>query len=205
MILKARLNYHINCNCGKKSRSRYTGRGQNWAKGLTKETCESIKQTTEHLKEYYKTHTGTMTGRHQSPETKKQISEKLIQYNHSDNPRNLHSKGGWYDGIYHMSTWELAYYIYQKDHNIAINRCTDRFQYYYNNKKHFYTPDYIINDTYIEIKGREVEKDIYKYKAVEAVNKQIIVLYEKDIKLCINYVLDKYNIKKLTELYEKTA
>jgi hypothetical protein len=35
-----------------------------------------------------------MTGKHLSEETKALISEKLLNYNHSDNPRNLHSKGG---------------------------------------------------------------------------------------------------------------
>lgn len=196
-----RLKYHL-AHCGPNNHNnRYTGRGKNWAKGLTAETSDVIKKISEGKKKFYETHPGPMTGKHLSEETKARISEKLLNYNHSDNPRNLHSKGGWYDGIYHMSTWELAYYIYCKDNNKQISRCTDRFKYKYNGKTHYYTPDYVVDGQYVEIKGREVEKDKVKYAAVRQSGKSIQVLYGTDIKPCIKYVLENYKVSKITELY----
>lgn len=100
-----------------------------------------------------------------------------------------------------MSTWELAYYIYCKDNNKQISRCTDRFKYKYNGKTHYYTPDYVVDGQYVEIKGREVEKDKVKYAAVRQSGKSIQVLYGTDIKPCIKYVLENYKVSKITELY----
>lgn len=195
-----RLKYHL-AHCEPKAS--HTGRGQNWAKGLTKETSLSVRKSTEGKKQYYKTHVSSWTGKKHSEETKQLISQKLLEYNHSDNPRNLHSKGGWYDGVYHMSTWELAYYIYCKDNNRQISRCINRFKYQYNNKNHYYTPDYLVDGQYVEIKGRETAKDLVKYDAVRAAGSILVVLYEKDIKECIDYVLKTYKVVKLTELYQK--
>lgn len=102
-----------------------------------------------------------------------------------------------------MSTWELAYYIYCIDHNINIKRCADRFAYIYKNKKHYYTPDFIVNGQYIEIKGRETDKDIIKYEAVRAQHLSLRVIYKDEMFVYIDYVKKTYGVKTLTVLYTK--
>ena len=88
------------------------------------------------------------------------------------------------------------------DHNVKITRCTDRYRYYFEDKFHYYTPDFVINDTTIvEIKGYEHSKDFAKYAAMKAANLDFVVLYEADLRDMINYVKTKYNVNKLSELY----
>lgn len=170
-----------------------------WNKGLTKETDSRVKKYVEARP---KDNPNGWKGRKHTEETKRKLSKALLEYNHGDNQRNLHSKGGWFDGIYFMSTWELAYYIYQRDHGVVLNRCLERFQYTWEGKLHYYTPDFLIDSTYIEIKGKEWPKDTVKYKAVQDQGKQFKVLYEKDLKDYFKYVLDTYKVQTITELYE---
>lgn len=169
-----------------------------WNKGLTKETDSRIKGASIKKSNYHKNHGGTFTGKKHTKETKKKISDSMTEFNHSDQNRNLHSKGGWYNDIYFMSTWELAYYIYQKDHNVNIKRCEDRFKYFYNEKYHYYTPDFIIDENqYVEIKGREKEVDNVKYFSTPNL---IIVRYDS-IKCMIEYVKGKYGVENIQELF----
>jgi hypothetical protein len=170
-----------------------------WNKGLTKETDTRIVKYIEARPKY---NPNGWKGRKHTEETKQKLSKALLEYNHGDNQRNLHSKGGWFDGIYFMSTWELAYYIYQRDRGILLSRCEERFQYIWEGKLHYYTPDFLIKDEYIEIKGKEWPKDLIKYQAVKDQGKQFKVLYEKDLKDCFDYVLTTYNVQAIKELYE---
>lgn len=55
---------------------------------------------------------------------------------------------------YFSSSWELAYYIWLKDHNIEFEyQPKTYFLYNYLNIEHKYCPDFKINDRIIEIKG----------------------------------------------------
>ena len=61
-----------------------------------------------------------------------------------------------YKNISFDSSWELAYYIYLKDHNIDFEyQPNTPFEYIIDNKKHLYYPDFLINEQYIEIKGKQ--------------------------------------------------
>lgn len=62
-------------------------------------------------------------------------------------------KKGWYKGIFCDSSWELAWVIYYLDHNIKFERNFQKFEYEYNNEKHFYIPDFKMDGKYVEIKG----------------------------------------------------
>lgn len=172
-----------------------------WNKGLTKETDKRVRKQSDSLKENNVISSGTFHGRKHSNEAKKKISEKLTEYNHSNNRRHSHGKHGYYDNIYFMSTWELAFYIYTKDNATYsdIIRCNKRFSYEYENKKHYYTPDFICDGTIIEIKGWETELDKIKYSAVE----NLKVLYSKDIQPMIDYVKSKYCVTDISDLYDK--
>lgn len=169
-----------------------------WNKGLTAACDDRVKRNAEHIKGK-----NGWLGKKHSEETKKKISEALLKYNHGDNKRNLHSKGGYYNGIYFMSTWELAYYLWAVSNNIKIIRCTDRFKYFWENSEHYYTPDFIVDDEYVEIKGKEWPKDLFKYEAVRKAGYKLKVLYYSEIKPLIAFVLEKYNINKITDLYQK--
>lgn len=187
-----------NCqSCQRNTFKDYQLKYGSWSKGLTKETDERIAKQAKQLTN----RPGTFAGKHHSQESKQKISKALLEYNHADNQRNLHSHGGWYNNIYFMSTWELAYYIYMCDQGKIIKRCDDRFEYIWQDKKHYYTPDFIISDCYIEIKGKEWPKDLEKYKAVRQ-NNELVVVYYDEIKKYIEYVLTKFNINKIEELYQ---
>ena len=64
-----------------------------------------------------------------------------------------------------------------------------------------YTPDFIVNDEYVEIKGREVGRDLIKYEAVRITGAKLVVLYKKDLVSMIKYAKTRYNVKSLTTLY----
>ena len=54
------------------------------------------------------------------------------------------------------STWEVKVYEYCKMQNIDIEYQPNiSFQYFYNNKKHVYHPDFLINGQVYEVKGEQ--------------------------------------------------
>ena len=57
------------------------------------------------------------------------------------------------------SSWELAAYIFAKDHNIPIEREPISFSYEYNKKEHIYFPDFKFGEILIEIKGDQFFKE----------------------------------------------
>ena len=60
-----------------------------------------------------------------------------------------------YDNIYFDSSYELAFYLYQKyNDDIDIKRCDLCYSYYVNGVEHKYFPDFIIDGTLYEIKGK---------------------------------------------------
>lgn len=107
-------------------------------------------------------------------------------------------KKGWYKRYFCDSSYELAWVIYHIDHNILFERNTEGFDYFFDGEWHKFYPDFIKQSIYYEIKG-------YKTKQLEAKIEQfpykIIVLYEKDIKYILDYVIKKYG-KNFISLYE---
>ena len=113
-------------------------------------------------------------------------------------------KSGWYDDTFFNSTYELAYYLYCKDHNISIVRNTEYYTYYDPDRgSHFkYYPDFIVNNnTIIEIKGYKTKLD--NYKASGIIDKMVKILYKEDLLEIFNYVKIKYktSIENLFQLY----
>jgi hypothetical protein len=107
-------------------------------------------------------------------------------------------KSGWYKGYWLDSSYELAYLIYCIDHNIKIERNKKGFEYFYKNKKHLFYPDFIVNDEYVEIKN--FESDLTNAK-ISYFPYEIKVIYKKDIKIYLDYVVGKYG-KNFISLYE---
>lgn len=77
------------------------------------------------------------------------------QFVQSDRYQAVVHKKYYYDNIYFDSSWELALWIFAKDHNEEIERCPIKFEYYVGDKLHYYFPDFRYKNKIIEIKGNQ--------------------------------------------------
>ncbi len=108
-------------------------------------------------------------------------------------------KHGWYKNYYCDSSWELAFVIYNLEHNIKFSRNKVGFEYEYENKIHKFYPDFIMEDgTYIEIKGYFDKKNIIK---ISSFNGSLKILNKIEIAPYLKYVINKYG-KDFIKLYE---
>lgn len=99
---------------------------------------------------------------------------------------------GNYKGIHYDSSWELAYLVWNIEHNIDIKRCNEVRTYITeDNKIHRYFPDFIVNNEIIEIKG--YFNKVAQLKAEQ--NPDIHILKHEDLKDIIQYVINKYGNK----------
>jgi hypothetical protein len=88
------------------------------------------------------------------------------------------------------------------EHSISFKRNVDVFPYMLDGVKHLYTPDFKVNDTYIEIKGFHTKIVDVKIQSLPK-NIQYVILYEQDLKPCIDYCVEKYGKKYWEVLYDK--
>lgn len=115
-----------------------------------------------------------------------------------------------FDNIYFDSKPELAFYIYQKDQNKNISRYSGQgFEYYNNEQKHLYFPDFEVIDKsgksiFYEIKGSQFlaennkwcnpfdhnQDELYEMKHQCALKNNVQIIY--DYQKYINYVKQKY-------------
>lgn len=144
---------------------------------------------------------GKGLGRHLTDETKKKISDGVkgktggYRQNAIKNHRSGCYKGYWCD-----SSWELAYVIYNLEHDIKFERNTKKFNYEYEGQTKKFIPDFIIqDDTYVEIKGYHGEQSKNKIRDFKY---NIILITGKDIDIYLNYVIQKYG-KDFIKLYDK--
>ncbi len=179
-----------------------------WNKGLTKEMDERVKLNGEKISKSLlnnKNFKGNIPWNkgltNEIDERVRKSSQKRSEnYNNNSNKIYINnSHRGLYKGYWCDSSWELAFVIYNLENNIKFIRNTQGFKYIFNNIEHKYYPDFIMEDgTYIEIKGYETEKDIAKQNDFPY---KLKVLYNKDIKPYIDYVIAKYG-KDYINLYE---
>lgn len=109
-----------------------------------------------------------------------------------------------YNNITFDSSWELALYIYAKDHNISIIRCPCQIKYYdVNNILHYYTPDFLLDNKLVEVKGSQFfnEKgelvNIYTKTVRSDLMKcmkdhNVTILRYDDVKVYIEYCINTY-------------
>jgi hypothetical protein len=107
-------------------------------------------------------------------------------------------KSGWYKGYWCDSSYELAYLIYCLESGIEIERNKKGFEYVFENKKHLFYPDFIVEGKYVEIKN--FESDLTDAK-ISYFPHEIKVYYKDTIQPYLKYVKDKYG-KKFIYLYE---
>lgn len=177
---------------------------QAWNKGLTKETDKRVAAGGN---TYHKNHlAGKYDYSHNkhSQETKEKIRQQKLELC-ARQGTNLCGKGkrGYYKGYYCQSSWELAYVVYQLDHNVNFIRNTKRFSYTLDGINRSYFPDFYLidEDIYIEIKGyydnKTKEKEIQFPKT-----ETLIVLQKQEMTPILEYVINKYG-KNFIDLYEK--
>lgn len=115
---------------------------------------------------------------------------------------------GKYKGIRCDSKYELAYLVYCLENNIKIKRNKKSFKYLsYDAKIHNYYPDFYLENskTYVELKGYYQSNTPYKVKAMQEQNINFKILYWDDIKYCLDFIRQKFNIayETLEKLYDK--
>ncbi len=101
-----------------------------------------------------------------------------------------------YDNQWFDSKPELAFYIWLKDHNVRFRHEKIYLNYKYNDVEYKYIPDFIVYDTFVEIKGKHLlkrmlhpnTKDNAKYKCMLSNKVHIITEYDKYLR----YVENKY-------------
>jgi len=109
-------------------------------------------------------------------------------------------KSGWYKGYWCDSSYELAWVIYNLDHDIPFSRNNEAFNYTFEGKTLSYYPDFIKDNCYIEIKGYMTEQTRAKFRDFPR-DKKLKVLFKEDLKSVFDYVITTYG-KKYIELYE---
>jgi hypothetical protein len=133
-----------------------------------------------------------------SLETKQRLSEVAKDRNFGGYVQGSgQGKKGWYKGFFCDSSWELAYVVYCLEHSIDIKRNTEKRQYIWQGVVKNYIPDFIVQGNLTEVKGFKTEQWLAKLEA----NKDINVLYEKDLQPILEYVKTKYG-NNFLHLYE---
>jgi hypothetical protein len=172
-----------------------------WNKGLTKETNKKIKIYSERLKNKYKNGEliPSFLGKKHSEKTK----ENWKKNKNMGGIRSGSGKGikGWYREFYCRSTWELAWLVFQIEHNIKVSKCNESFKYVFENKEHKYFPDFMIGDIYFEIKGFRRKNVSEKINQFPKNKKLILIEGKKEIKPYLTYCKEKYGKEFWKTLY----
>lgn len=140
-----------------------------WNSGLTKETDKRVKQGGETYSKKILSGeiNASQLGKKCTDRHKNKISETI---------KNKIKNGTWhlsfshariheYNGIKFHGTWELKYAKWLDENNVKWRRPNEKFEYEFEGKKRFYTPDFYLieEECYVEIKGYPVKKDFAKW------------------------------------------
>ena len=140
-----------------------------------------------------------------SEECKRKSQHRKLSENAKKNktgglkPETTHKyyKRGYYKGIWCDSSWELAYLLYNLDHNISIERNHKSIEYIFEGQKYNFYPDFIVNGQLVEIKGFYTPKNIAKREQI----KNVLFIGRTYIKPYLKYAEKKYG-KDYIKLYE---
>lgn len=109
------------------------------------------------------------------------------------------AKTGYYKGIYCGSTYELVWVIYRLDHNLSVKRfdgCIEG-----NGIKYF--PDFIENNTIIELKGYENKESVDKKTMLAKYHGyDVVLIYKENLTKEFDWVKRNYNVSNFEELYD---
>lgn len=117
-----------------------------------------------------------------------------------------------YDNIQFDSSWELAFYIYLKDHNKSFIYHPPFYMDYIDEEgvSRIYKPDFLVEGKFIEIKGEQFfDKDGHPFnnytkkswqtKFNKLVENKVEILRVDDIKKYLRYIKEKYGNKYLKQ------
>lgn len=109
-------------------------------------------------------------------------------------------KYGFYQGVECDSGWELAFLLFHlhQKHNIVRN--TAYFKYTFEGAEHRYYPDFIVDNTYYEIKGYKDDRFFEKVKQFPS-DKKLVVIDSSTINEYIDYAT-KYFGEDFYSLYD---
>ena len=93
-----------------------------------------------------------------------------------------------YNGIQLDGLWELEVAKYLDNKNIKWERPKNGFEYNWNNSNHIYFPDFYLPkyNYYIEVKGYQRERDLYKWASLN----NLIIIKQKEIEKIRNNQYD---------------
>jgi len=189
---------------GKKFIPTPTGTKIAWNKGLTKENNKSLKLSSETYQQ--RKAQGLYKPRVYSLEARLNLSNKTKEWI-KNNPGRLGGANGGgkgckgvYRGIRCDSSWELAYVLYNIDRGISFVRNKEKFLYYHQNSPHYYTPDFIENGIYIEVKGYDRNSHLLQDKISQFPHELKLLRYP-EMEPLLNYVINKFG-KNFTDLYD---
>lgn len=173
---------------------------EGWEVGMKLSSISKLSSTTKRNHQ-----SGIITGRAKTAELeearKLKISAKMIGNDHwKFNNNRGNGKKGWYKGIFCDSAWELAFVVYNIDHNIPIQRCKQIFEYEMDGRHHTYHPDFITPEGIIEIKGIWNNISRLKHKLFP----DIIIYDSIKMKPILDYVITTYGDDFWKKLYETT-
>lgn len=168
-------------------------------KGISYEERFGIEKSNEIKKKISEKITGFASTSEKEIERRKKLSEHAKKNNYGGYIKGSgRGKSGWYKNYWCDSSWELAFVVYNLEHNVEFKRNEERFEYYWKDKKHIWIPDFIVNDVYYEIKGYWTDQCQSKF---DSFKKPLKILYQKEMKDILNYVTIKYG-KDYIKLYE---
>jgi hypothetical protein len=130
-------------------------------------------------------------------------SKTILEGRYDTSGRKGHR--GHYDGVYFHSSWELAFYVYNKENTTSkiVRNTKTIITYVYDGRPRRYIPDFIVDGKLVEIKSYlhgdrdnikfEQTKDLVEYK------------FGENLQVEFNYCKQKYGIKFWEKLYAQVA
>lgn len=180
---------HHRCQLGKPS----------WNKGLTKENSSILLMSGQKLSKFFGLKGHPRINCKHTPESKAKIAKATKERGQGGyKPGSGIGISSWYKGIFCDSSWELAYVIYCLEHNMSIQRSTEKRTYMWQGKMRKYLPDFVVDGKTVEIKGYTS----LQWEAKHAENTDITVLFGPDLEHVFTYVKNKYG-KDYVKLYDK--
>ena len=182
-------------------------KGVAWNKGLTKETDERIAIGAEKVSKTLKD--GFKNGKFIQSEWTDERRARQSKYAKDRKLGGYHKNGGKgkrgrYRGFWCDSSWELAYVIWNLEHNVKFSRNTKGFPYVFENEVHQYHPDFLLEDgTYVEIKGWYDNKTLIKHQTFRDLGYKLQVIDKNNIEMYLTYAVEKYG-NDFIKLYEET-
>ncbi len=101
------------------------------------------------------------------------------------------------------SSWELALWIYAKDHNEEIERESCCFEYEFENKRHHYFPDFKYKGELLELKGDYLIDQKRTQKKLQVAREHgVRVLFLKDVQPYLDYMFNKEKTRNWYKKYK---